>query len=98
MSLRLAHVGGGIVRMRGVHVGELRRKRALTLGVLPLEPLDFRAGGVSLLKTSRLICTYCFCAAGTSSSGKIAVTGHSGSHAPQSMHSSGWIYSCSGPS
>jgi hypothetical protein len=28
---------------------------------------------------------------GTSSSGKIAVTGHSGWHAPQSMHSSGWM-------
>ena len=35
---------------------------------------------------------------GTSSSGKIAVTGHSGSHAPQSMHSSGWMNSWSGPS
>src|SRR5256714_14373100 len=35
---------------------------------------------------------------GQSSSGKIAVTGHSGSHAPQSMHSSGWMYNMSGPS
>ena len=29
--------------------------------------------------------------AGCASSGKIASTGHSGSHAPQSMHSSGLI-------
>src|SRR4051794_30053432 len=48
-------------------------------------------GGSGLLKTSRLICTYSLRLDGTSSSGKIAVTGHSGSHAPQSMHSSGWI-------
>ena len=48
-------------------------------------------GGLAPLKMSRLICTYCFMFAGTSSSGKIAVTGHSGSHAPQSMHSSGWM-------
>ena len=32
-------------------------------------------------------------ASGTASSGKIASTGHSGSHAPQSMHSSGSITS-----
>ena len=50
-----------------------------------------RPGGVSLLKTSRLIWTYSLRFAGTSSSGKIAVTGHSGSQAPQSMHSSGWM-------
>src|SRR5687767_8703875 len=50
-----------------------------------------RPGGVSLLNTSRLIWTYSLRFAGTSSSGKIAVTGHSGSHAPQSMHSSGWM-------
>src|SRR5918996_1605273 len=35
---------------------------------------------------------------GTSSSAKIAFTGHTGSHAPQSMHSSGWMYSCVSPS
>src|SRR6185436_14901603 len=57
-----------------------------------------RPGGSGLLNTSRLIWTYSFKFAGTSSSGKIAVTGHSGSQAPQSMHSSGWIKSCSGPS
>src|SRR5919108_4075024 len=32
---------------------------------------------------------YCCWSSGTASSAKIAVTGHSGSHAPQSMHSSG---------
>ncbi len=32
---------------------------------------------------------YCVHWSGTASSAKIAVTGHSGSHAPQSMHSSG---------
>src|ERR1051325_5093254 len=32
---------------------------------------------------------------GTSSSAKIASTGHAGTHAPQSMHSSGWMNSCS---
>src|SRR3990170_2433235 len=57
-----------------------------------------RPGGVSLLNTSRLIWMNSFRLPGTSSSGKIAVTGHSGSQAPQSMHSSGWMYSCSGPS
>src|SRR5262245_48913361 len=46
-------------------------------------------GGFSDLKTSRLIWMYSRMLPGTSSSGKIAVTGHSGSHAPQSMHSSG---------
>src|SRR5712664_1740381 len=31
---------------------------------------------------------------GRSSSAKMAVTGHTGTHAPQSIHSVGWIYSC----
>src|SRR6266481_633747 len=31
---------------------------------------------------------------GRSSSAKMAVTGQTGTHAPQSMHSVGWIYSC----
>ena len=57
----------------------------------PVLNLVGRPGGFALLNTSRLICTYSFRFAGTSSSGKIAVTGHSGSHAPQSMHSSGWM-------
>ncbi len=48
-------------------------------------------GGVALWKTSRFFAMYDFHCGGVSSSGKIAVTGHSGSHAPQSMHSSGWM-------
>lgn len=36
--------------------------------------------------------------AGTSESTKMAVTGHSGSHNPQSMHSSGWMNTMSSPS
>src|SRR5712672_3928737 len=39
-----------------------------------------------------------FCASGTSSSAKIASTGHSGTHSVQSMHSSGSITSMLGPS
>ena len=35
---------------------------------------------------------YLFHSSGTSLSSKIASTGHSGSHAPQSMHSSGFMY------
>src|SRR3982750_2577617 len=40
----------------------------------------------------------CSCPAGTSSSGKIAFAGHSGSHNVQSMHSSGSITRKFGPS
>ena len=39
-----------------------------------------------------LIGVYCAHSAGRLSSGKIALTGHSGSHAPQSMHSFGSMY------
>src|SRR5438046_8401350 len=35
---------------------------------------------------------------GKSSRAKIAVTGHTGTHAPQSIHSVGLIYSCVTPS
>src|SRR4026209_356517 len=35
---------------------------------------------------------FCHCS-GTLSSGKMAVTGQAGSHAPQSMHSAGLMYS-----
>src|SRR5450432_3484427 len=35
---------------------------------------------------------------GRSSRAKIAVTGQTGTHAPQSMHSTGLIYSCGTPS
>jgi len=48
-------------------------------------------GGLSLLNTSRFFATYDAHWGGTSSSMKIAVTGHSGTQAPQSMHSSGWM-------
>src|ERR1700757_1884107 len=34
---------------------------------------------------------------GKSSRAKIAVTGHTGTHAPQSMHSTGLMYSCVTP-
>src|SRR5207245_2460163 len=40
----------------------------------------------------------CFHCSGVSSSTKIAFTGHTGSQAPQSIHSSGWMKSWSGPS
>src|SRR5712691_3878689 len=40
----------------------------------------------------------CFHCSGVSSSTKIAFTGHTGSQAPQSMHSSGWMKSWFGPS
>src|SRR5262245_17276028 len=39
-----------------------------------------------------------FCDSGTSSSGAIALTGHSGMHTAQSMHSSGSMTSMLGPS
>src|SRR3989442_14717504 len=48
-------------------------------------------GGLSPWNTSRFFAMNDFHCGGTSSSRKIAVTGHSGSHAPQSMHSSGWM-------
>src|SRR5436190_122561 len=46
---------------------------------------------------SRLSAMNSFCASGTSSSAKIASTGHSGTHSVQSMHSSGSITSMCGP-
>src|SRR6185437_482220 len=55
-------------------------------------------GGLSLPKISRFNSMYSFHWVGTSSSGKMAVTGHSGSQAPQSMHSSGLMKSCFSPS
>src|SRR5207247_8437208 len=48
-------------------------------------------GGWSLWNTSRFFATYDSQLGGTSLSMKIAVTGHSGTHAPQSMHSAGWM-------
>ena len=47
-----------------------------------------RPGGLSLSKTSRFFSMNAVYCGGTSSSGKMAVTGHSGSQAPQSIHSS----------
>src|SRR5688572_18763157 len=49
-------------------------------------------------ESSRLSAMKSFCASGTSSSAKIASTGHSGTHSVQSMHSSGSITSMFGPS
>ena len=58
---------------------------------LALRYLFGPTGGLSLLNTSRFFAMYDSQAGGTSSSVKIAVTGHSGTQAPQSMHSSGWM-------
>src|SRR5204862_3822147 len=41
------------------------------------------------LKKSALIWMYCFWSSGTSLSCRIALTGHTGSHAPHSMQTSG---------
>src|SRR5258708_30618970 len=64
-------------------------------------PHSVGPGGPSLeiyLKKLRFIAIYDWYSSGTSSSGKMAFTGHSGSHAPQSIHSSGSIKSCSAAS
>src|ERR1035437_5625790 len=45
-----------------------------------------------------LISAKCFHLSGRSSSEKMADTGQAGTHAPQSMHSTGSIYSCSAES
>src|SRR5713226_6595201 len=47
---------------------------------------------------SALIGVKLFHFSGRSSSAKIAVTGQTGTQAPQSMHSVGWMYSCVSPS
>src|SRR5579863_8600614 len=47
------------------------------------------------LKKSALILIYCLHSSGVADSSKIAVTGQAGSHAPQSMHSSGLMYNIS---
>src|SRR5258708_6374287 len=54
--------------------------------------------GFQTLERSALIGIQSRCAGGTSSSAKIASTGHSGTHSVQSMHSSGSITSMLGPS
>src|SRR5581483_8456936 len=50
------------------------------------------------LKKSALIFIYCLHSSGTADSSKIAVTGQAGSHAPQSIHSSGLMKRCSASS
>ena len=54
--------------------------------------------GFHFADSSRLRAMNSRCASGTSSSAKIASTGHSGTHRVQSMHSSGSITSMFGPS
>src|SRR5436190_21474404 len=54
--------------------------------------------GFQPLESSALIGIHSRCAGGTSSSAKIASTGHSGTHRVQSMHSSVSITSMLGPS
>src|SRR4029077_17886386 len=54
--------------------------------------------GGQALASSALIWVYCFWSSGTSSSAKIASTGHSATHSVQSMHSSGSITRKFGPS
>src|SRR5437879_12501177 len=54
--------------------------------------------GFQALESSALMGIHSRCAGGTSSSAKIASTGHSGTHSVQSMHSSGSITSMLGPS
>jgi hypothetical protein len=44
-----------------------------------------------LVEKSAFSGLYSFHFSGSSVSGKIALVGHTGSHAPQSMHSSGWM-------
>src|SRR5205807_170350 len=54
--------------------------------------------GCQTLASSALMAMYGRCASGTSSSAKIASTGHSATHRVQSMHSSGSITRMLGPS
>src|ERR1041385_6897243 len=54
--------------------------------------------GFHFAASSRFFAMNACCASGTSSSAKIASTGHSGTHSVQSMHSSGSITSMLGPS
>ena len=54
--------------------------------------------GFHTLESSALSAMNCCCAGGTSSSAKIASTGHSATHSVQSMHSSGSMTRKFGPS
>src|SRR6185503_10859879 len=58
----------------------------------------FSMMGFQTFASSAFILVNCFCESGTSSSAKIASTGHSATHRVQSMHSSGSITSMFGPS
>ena len=74
---------------------------------MPLTPFHSSASGGAGLRSmigfqifasSALSAVNCFWSAGTSSSAKIASTGHSATHSVQSMHSSGSITRKFGPS
>src|SRR5690348_11947665 len=71
---------------------------------LPSHSLASGGGSLRSVSTGQLLASsafnamYCSWPAGTSSSGKIALAGHSGSHNVQSMHSSGSIARKFGPS
>src|SRR5258708_17146724 len=54
--------------------------------------LDHKIQAFALYQ-SALIAVYCVHCSGTGSSGKMACTGQAGSHAPQSMQTSGSMYS-----
>jgi hypothetical protein len=57
------------------------------------QPSAFTSSAFFAPLTTAFRSLYTFHLAGSSLSSKIAVVGHSGSHAPQSMHSSGLIAS-----
>src|SRR5947199_10829014 len=65
-------------------------------GINSSEP-DHKTQAFALYQ-SALMAVYCVHFSGTRSCGKIACTGHAGSHAPQSMQASGSMYSIVSPS
>src|SRR6266571_7310677 len=71
---------------------EHRGARSACLHKAPVALLGF---WLHVLKKSALIAIKLFHSAGTVDSSKIAVTGQAGSHAPQSIHSSGLMLSIS---
>src|SRR6266567_9126577 len=71
---------------------EHRGARSACLHKAPVALLGF---WLHVRKKSALIAIKLFHAAGTADSSKIAVTGQAGSHAPQSIHSSGLMNKCS---
>ena len=76
---------------RAAPVGRRRFRRAGGSGGLRASSMA-RAAALSVNQVA-LIGVYRTHSAGSDSSGKIALTGHSGSQAPQSMHSFGSMYS-----